>query len=213
MKIKICGMREQGNIRALVQLNPDYMGLIFYPGSKRYVQESNSGILESLKSQIKVTGVFVNESEEVISTKVKQYQLKAVQLHGQESPEYCLSLQDALDVEYSGVEIIKAFGLDEDFDFDVLQSYDRAVDYFLFDTKTPAHGGSGLKFNWEILKNYHLEKPYFLSGGIDLTDLEALKKLEDGRLYAVDLNSKFEISPALKDIEKVSEAIKLIRFS
>ena len=204
-------MREPANIQALAELKPDYMGLIFYPRSGRYVNETSSGIFENLSAEIKITGVFVDESPEVILDKIKQYQLQAVQLHGQETPEYCLSLQKALKAENSGVEMIKAFGLDEDFDFDVLLPYDNAVSYFLFDTKTPGHGGSGRKFNWEVLKNYHLEKPYFLSGGIDLSDLGELKKLYDPRLYAVDLNSKFEISPAFKDIERVSQAINKIR--
>jgi phosphoribosylanthranilate isomerase len=211
MKIKICGMREPANIKALAELRPDYMGLIFYPGSGRYVPETSSGIYESLALQIKITGVFVDESQEVILNKAKQYHLKAVQLHGRETPEYCLSVGKALKGGNSGIEIIKAFGLEEDFNFDVLQPYEKTVDYFLFDTKTSAHGGSGLKFNWEVLKNYHLEKPYFLSGGIGLNDLEELKELVDPRLYAVDLNSKFEISPAFKDIERVSQAINKIR--
>lgn len=206
-------MREPGNILALAKLKPDYLGLIFYAGSKRYVAGSSLSLSENLPSGIKVTGVFVNESEEVILAKVKQYQLTAVQLHGQETPEYCLSLQNALQYEHSTIEMVKAFGIDDTFNFEVLQAYDQAVDYFLFDTKTPAHGGSGLKFNWQVLERYQMDKPYFLSGGIGLTELAELNKLEDPRLYALDLNSKFEVSPALKDIAMVNRAINMIRLS
>jgi phosphoribosylanthranilate isomerase len=211
MKIKICGMRDPENIQSLAELRPDYLGLIFYPGSQRYVGKTKINLSEELSSGIILTGVFVNESQEEILNRVKQYQLTAIQLHGQETPEYCRSLRAALNPENSSVEMIKAFGLDEAFNFDVLEQYDAFVDFFLFDTKSAEHGGSGRRFNWEIIPSYHLQKPYFLSGGIDLEDLEELKQLDDPRLYAVDLNSKFEISPAFKDIERVSKAINKIR--
>jgi phosphoribosylanthranilate isomerase len=213
MKIKICGMRGEANIQALSELKPDYMGLIFYPLSKRFVNQANASLPEDLSDEIKVTGVFVNESHEVVLQKVKQYHLKAVQLHGEETPGYCHRLRRMLEVEDTEVELIKAFGIDEAFDFKVLEAYNNAVDFFLFDTKTPAHGGSGLRFNWQILKNYDLDRPYFLSGGIGLDDLNSLKLLNDYRLYAVDLNSKFETSPGLKDIEQVSRAINILRSS
>lgn len=204
-------MREAANIFAVNELKPDYLGLIFYPQSKRYVQENPLGLTAALSGQAKLTGVFVNESEQAVLDKVEQYSLQAVQLHGQETAEYCRTLKSALNVQNGEIEVIKAFGVDETFDFDVLQQYEPVVDFFLFDTKTPEHGGSGVKFNWEVLRNYRLEKPYLLSGGIGLNELEELKKLDDSRLYAVDLNSRFEISPALKDLELVRQAINKIR--
>lgn len=211
MKIKVCGMREEANIRALAELKPDYMGLIFYAASKRFVEQANVGLLKDLSPDIKITGVFVDEDLAVVLQKVKHYGLKAIQLHGSETPEYCRSLKKAVKNEIAGVELIKAFGIDENFDFKILELYESEVDYLLFDTKTPAHGGSGLKFNWMVLDNYHLDKPYFLSGGISLENLNQLTTIKDHRLYAVDVNSKFETSPGVKNIEQISRAIGILR--
>ena len=187
------------------------MGLIFYPFSKRFVDQVDGALLEGLSSELKITGVFVNVSQDIILENVKQYHLKAVQLHGEESPDYCRSLHIMLSKVSPGIELIKAFGIDERFDFKTLKEYNEVVDYFLFDTKTPAHGGSGIKFNWTTLENYDLDKEYFLSGGIGLDDLKAINRLDDQRLYAVDLNSKFETSPGLKDIEQVRRATDILR--
>ena len=211
MKIKVCGMRESANIEALSVLKPDYMGLIFYAPSKRFVDESSLRLPEDILSNIKLTGVFVNETLDNILMQIQKYGLQAIQLHGNESPEFCGSLQLAITNFHPGLELIKAFGIDNSFDFSVLDDYLPFVDFFLFDTKTPAHGGSGEKFNWEILKNYELQKPYFLSGGIGANDLQELQSITDDRFYCADLNSKFEISPGLKDIEKISRAISGIR--
>lgn len=211
MKIKVCGMREESNILALAGLRPDYMGLIFYAASKRYAEHVDLSVLEDISPQIKVTGVFVNEEADKVMQKVAQFKLKAIQLHGQETPAYCRALRLALKSEGPDVELIKAFGVNDVFDFGTLNDYQDHVDFFLFDTKTPEHGGSGLKFNWQLLKNYLFDKPYFLSGGIDLEDLERLNELNFPQLYAVDINSKFETGPGLKDIGKVRKAINLIR--
>lgn len=204
-------MRDRENIRAVAAFKPDYMGLIFYTGSKRYVEQADFALLESLPSEMKITGVFVNESRQEILKKVGEFNLQAVQLHGQETAEYCSSLKIELAKCDTGIEIIKAFAVDEDFNFETVTEYEALVDFFLFDTKTSGHGGSGLKFNWEILKNYNSAKPYFLSGGIGPDDLELLMNWDDERFFAVDLNSKFEISPALKDTDKVSRAINTIK--
>lgn len=204
-------MRDRENIRAVAAFKPDYMGLIFYAGSKRYVEQADAKLLKSLSSQLKLTGVFVNESQQVVLEKVNEYHLKAVQLHGQETADYCSSLKIELASIDKGIEMIKAIAVDENLSFEAVQEFDALVDFFLFDTKTSGHGGSGLKFDWEILKNYTGAKPYFLSGGIGPEDLKQLKDWADERLYGVDLNSKFEISPALKDIEKVSRAINIIK--
>lgn len=201
-------MRDAANILALAQLGPDYMGLIFYPQSKRFASQVDRSMLKGLSSEMKITGVFVNETAESVINKIDEYNLQAVQLHGQESAEYCKTLKSQLNALAAKIEVIKAFGVHEDFDFSTVSEYEEFVDFFLFDTKSSGFGGSGTKFNWEILQNYISDKPYFLSGGISADDVQVIKKLEDTRLYAVDLNSKFEIGPALKDIDKVSGAIE-----
>lgn len=211
MKIKVCGMRDAANIQALAGLEPDYMGLIFYAPSKRFVEATNLTLPENLSPQLKVTGVFVNETQDIILQKVRQFPLKAIQLHGGETPDYCRALRLALNDEGAGIELIKAFGMNEDFDFGILNDYRDEVDFFLFDTKTPEHGGSGLKFNWRLLEEYTLDKPYFLSGGLTIEDLELVKELEFPNLYAVDINSKFETVPGIKDIGQVKRAINFIR--
>jgi len=204
-------MREGSNIRELVKLKPDYMGLIFYPASSRYAGNADPNVLSDLPDDIILTGVFVNGSESEILQAITKYNLKAVQLHGNETPEFCSSLRETVIQNNIHVQIIKAFGIDDEFEFDILEGYLSVVDYFLFDTRTAAYGGSGKKFSWEILNRYRLDKPYFLSGGIGLSDLSELKLLADERLYALDINSRFEISPALKDIGEVGKAIDIIR--
>lgn len=205
MKIKVCGMKEPVNIRQVTDLKPDYLGFIFYPGSKRHVGDINEEILDKISSGIKKTGVFVNAGFDEIFTIVKRYKLDAVQLHGDESAELCKELKD------QGIEVIKAVGIDENFDFITLEPYLEAVDYFLFDTKTHIYGGSGEIFDWKLLEKYPYEMSYFLSGGISADNLAEIKLIGDQRLYAVDLNSKFEIKPGIKDVEKVKKAINYIR--
>ncbi|NEU09453.1 phosphoribosylanthranilate isomerase [Flavihumibacter sp. R14] len=204
-------MREEQNIHNLATLQPDYMGLIFYPASARYAERIDPVFLRTLPPDIMITGVFVNESQVGILEKVERYALKAVQLHGKESPEYCDSLRRMLNEQQYDIELIKAFGIDSDFQFEVLEKYDAAVDYFLFDTKTSGHGGSGIVFDWEVLQKYTLRKPYFLSGGIGLNELQLVNRMNDERLYAVDLNSKFETAAAVKDINQLSQAIQILR--
>jgi phosphoribosylanthranilate isomerase len=198
-------MMQPENISRLAEYRPDYLGFIFYKFSKRFAGEINEKIIQNLPIEIKRTGVFVDSELSEIIDKIELYKLTAVQLHGNESAEVCQRLKQ------EGVEVIKAFGVDEDFDFKVLVPYNDAVDYFLFDTKTVQHGGSGEVFDWSILNKYPLDKPYFLSGGLSLENLNQVNAIEDSRLYAVDLNSRFEIEPGLKDIEKISKAINMIR--
>ncbi|MCZ4244234.1 phosphoribosylanthranilate isomerase [Pedobacter punctiformis] len=199
LKLKVCGMRLAANIATVAELQPDYMGFIFYEGSPRLISEVSAELIKYIPAEIKTTGVFVDEAIEKVKQKVAAYQLKAVQLHGKESVEYCNDLRSS----FSGLEVIKAFGVDENFDFSVLDAYANAVDYFLFDTKTKAHGGSGKTFSWRLLDKYKGTKPYFLSGGIDLEHAPEIKKITDARLYALDINSKFELEPGLKDTEKI----------
>lgn len=202
LKLKICGMRQASNIAAVAELQPNYLGFIFYHKSPRFISEVSAELIKYVPSEIKTVGVFVDEDIETVKAHIFKYNLKAVQLHGQEDVTYCETLKS------TGVEVIKAFGINEDFDFSKLEAYLAAVDYFLFDTQTPAHGGSGKIFDWELLTNYAFDKPYFLSGGIDLTHTTAIKNIKDPRLYAIDVNSKFELEPGLKDVEKLREFFK-----
>lgn len=198
-------MREPENIGQLAALGIDYIGFIFYPPSKRYVESIDQHTLNDLPQDLKRTGVFVNAGKEEILQRIFQFGLNALQLHGSESPELCTELKQ------TELEIIKAFGVDEDFDFGLLKAYEGKVDYFLFDTKTKQHGGSGLTFDWRLLDNYKLETPYFLSGGLDENNIFEALELNDHRFYGLDLNSRFEISPALKDIEKLKTAINKLK--
>jgi len=197
-------MRLAANIAAVAELQPDYLGFIFYAKSPRLISEVSAELIKYIPSEIKTVGVFVNEELEKVKDKVNLLKLKAVQLHGSESPEYC----EALKSTFPTLEVIKAFGIDEDFDFSTLQPYLKAADYFLFDTKTKVHGGSGKTFNWSVLDQYTYTKPYFLSGGIDLEHSTAIKKINDERLYALDINSRFETEPGLKDAAKIKEFIQ-----
>lgn len=200
LKLKVCGMRDPRNIEALTALEPDYMGFIFYGKSKRFVGDMDPVLVRSLPASIKPTGVFVNETLEEVLRIARQYKLAALQLHGVESPEYCQLIKDQL----PNIEVIKAFGVDENFNFDLLNNHQGLVDYFLFDTQTAEHGGSGKTFDWAVLKQYQLNVPYFLSGGIGLDQVAQIKEIVDPRLYAVDVNSRFEISPAFKNIDQLT---------
>lgn len=204
LKLKVCGMRLAANIASVAGLQPDYLGFIFYEKSPRLISDVSTELIKYIPAEIKTVGVFVNEDIEKVKEKINTLKLKAVQLHGDESSEYCGALQ----LSFPGIEVIKAFGIDEDFDFSALEAYLGTTDYFLFDTKTKAHGGSGKTFNWSVLDRYTYAKPYFLSGGIDLEHAIAIKNINDDRLYALDINSRFETEPGVKDAEKIKEFIK-----
>lgn len=207
LKLKICGMRDPENIEEIALLQPDYLGLIFYDCSPRHVQEE----LEELDAEIKKTGVFVNASEEYVLEKVQKYDLSAVQLHGEESPEFCRSLRNAISGTGKKVELIKVFGVKKEFNFGVLNAYEGIVDLFLFDTKGRNRGGNGITFNWELLKGYSSTTPFILSGGIGPEEVSEIKKLyrhfEKNDMvdlfYGIDVNSKFETAPGLKNAEKL----------
>ncbi len=193
MKLKVCGMRDPENIKALMALAPDYMGFIFWAPSSRYVSEATPTLPDSIKK----TGVFVDASLDFVQSCVEKHALQAVQLHGQESPEYCLLIKDFQ------VEVIKAFSIKDHFDFSVLEAYEKSCDYFLFDTKGTLPGGNGYGFDWKILNNYPSQKPFFISGGIGMEETASIKKLSARALplYAIDVNSKFESAPGLKKID------------
>lgn len=196
MKIKICGMKYPENISALGEMLPDYMGFIFWEKSSRYFD----GIIPELPESIKKVGVFVNASSEEIQEKIEKYQLDLVQLHGKETVVFCKNL------EALPVEIIKVFSVDDAFDFTVLEEYESVCDYFLLDTKGKLPGGNGISFNWDLLEKYKSKKPLFLSGGIGLEEIENIIEA-NLPIYAIDVNSKFEIEPGLKDIKQSGYAI------
>lgn len=200
MKLKICGMKEVENIKSIADLKPDYMGFIFYEQSKRNFE----GIIPKLPKSIKKTGVFVNEYIEIVISLVEEYQLDAVQLHGDETVAYIQELKSHLK---PSIEIFKVFGIKDDFDFNSLKPFENEVDYFLFDTKGKERGGNGIKFDWSVLKEYPYSKPFFLSGGIGPNDIQEIKKIKTTGLpiYAVDINSQFESKPGLKEVNKVKE--------
>lgn len=201
MKIKICGLRNPENIKAVTALAPDYMGFIFYGPSPRFVADMPVGFLNNIPSSIKKTAIFVNESAENINKLIGKHNFDAIQLHGRESPEFCNSLRRK-------AQVIKAFGIDSKFDFDQLERYTDKVDFFLFDTKTDIHGGSGKTFDWTSLNKYKLDIPFFLSGGISPENLEEVKNISHPQFYGVDLNSKFETVPGLKDITQLEKAFE-----
>jgi phosphoribosylanthranilate isomerase len=203
IRLKICGMKNPQNIKEVAALNPDYMGFIFYQDSKRYVDNLEPAILSELPQNISRVGVFVNHDLIEVVQIANRYSLNLLQLHGDESVEYLRALKQQL--KGSNIQLIKAFGIDENFNFSSIDPYEELVEYFLFDTQTVGHGGSGKQFNWELLKNYLLNKPYFLSGGIGLERIEEIKKIDDKRLFAIDVNSRFEIQPGLKDCNKLKE--------
>lgn len=194
--LKVCGMREAENIQEVAKLSPDLMGFIFYSKSKRYVGEDfQAPVLDGLKK----VGVFVNEKPERVLGLAKRNQLDYIQLHGEESVEEARALKKG------GFGVIKVIGILDKLPIEILSDFEGAVDYFLFDTKTPEYGGSGQHFDWTILKKYPFTTPYLLSGGIDVQDIETIKEMNLPGLAGIDVNSKVELAPGLKDIRKVKE--------
>jgi phosphoribosylanthranilate isomerase len=196
MKLKVCGMREPGNIQEIALLKPDYMGFIFYPRSRRYVGEEFDVSAMTAVPAGKRVGVFVNESIPEIARKVNKYELGLVQLHGDESPADIEQLKNSV----PGIRIIKAFGMDGKFGFRSLEPYKPLCDFFLFDTKVAEYGGSGKTFDWRLLDGYDNEIPFFLSGGIGAEELKDLPNLTQRyHIHAIDINSKAETAPGIKD--------------
>ena len=205
LKIKICGMKYPSNIWDVAALHPDFIGFIFYPKSPRFAEPLDIATLTALPKTIKKIGVFVNENLENILTIASKYDLDGVQLHGTELVDMCKKLRKA------GYLVLKAFPIAEAYNFKVTKAYEGTCDYFLFDTKTDAYGGSGMKFNWRMLDEYVGETPFLLSGGIAADDAEAILKIDHPRLAGIDLNSKFEVSPGLKNVELLKGFIQQLR--
>lgn len=206
IKIKICGLTNEQNIRDVLELKPDMIGFIFYPPSPRFVEgKISAGQIAGLHTDFLKTGVFVNEPVRKIFQAVENYQLDFVQMHGEEDPEDCLYFQQL------GIGVIKAFNIGRSFDFKLCEPYIPFCKYFLFDTGSASRGGSGTKFEWDLLKNYHLGHPFFLSGGIGPEDVSTIRLLNYPDLVGLDLNSRFELAPGLKDIDKLNVFIQEIR--
>ena len=206
MKLKVCGMKYPQNIKEVAALKPDYMGFIFYAPSPRFVdREELKHSIAKLDEGIAKVGVFVNHpAAEVIET-CKELHLDYAQLHGDESPAYVSEIKSA------GIGTIKVFRIDAGFDWDQLQAFNDHADFFLFDTPTAEYGGSGKKFDWKILKNYRGDKPFFLSGGIAEEDLPEIKKLGFSNLWGVDINSRMESAPAIKDTNRIQHFINELK--
>jgi phosphoribosylanthranilate isomerase len=203
LKIKVCGMKYTQNRQEVEKLDVDFLGYIFYPRSKRFVGETpEPGLFNSQKPKV---GVFVDENAFEILALSKNLGFEWVQLHGKENPKTCQLLKR------QGLKIIKAFSVDENFDFEITLPYEKVANYFLFDSKTENHGGSGQKFNWSILEKYEGHIPFFLSGGIGPDDEESILKINHPKLTGVDINSGFEDEPGLKNNEKLEKFITEIK--
>lgn len=198
MIVKVCGMRETGNIRQVEQTGADWMGFIFYPRSARFVAE----LPAYLPQRQKRVGVFVNADPSDLHRIKDQYRLHLVQLHGTESPELCAAMRRA------GIQVIKAFSPKQADDLAATAAYEGTADYFLFDTPTAGFGGSGQSFDWTILQHYTGQTPFLLSGGIRPDSLEALARFRHPRWAGIDLNSGFELAPGIKDARRLQRFIE-----
>ncbi|MGV3527375.1 MAG: phosphoribosylanthranilate isomerase [Flavisolibacter sp.] len=198
MKLKVCGITSLEQLVQLEEMGVDYAGMIFYEKSPRYGRENLKADAEKIKSlRIKKVGVFVNAEEAEIREAIGEFGLDAVQLHGDETPEMAFSLKDR-------VEVIKVFRMAGEENIDELVApFKSACDYYLFDTATKDYGGSGKQFDWSVLKNVAIEKPFFLSGGIGAADAEMLKNFEHPWFFAADVNSRFETAPGMKDMKLI----------
>lgn len=206
MKVKVCGITTLDQLNALEGLGADFAGIIFYPGSKRWAGEKLGGMKQDVRPvPIKKIGVFVNEAFPVVLERIQDFGLHAVQLHGDEDPQFCQNLMDQ-------VKVIKVFRLRGEEDIDTLvKPFRDCCHYFLFDTDTKGYGGSGRQFNWAVLEGASVGKPFFLSGGIGLADRERIQTFEHPYLEAVDINSSFETAPGVKDLQKVAQFISEIK--
>ncbi len=206
-------MKYAGNMEAVSALGPDFMGFIFYKGSKRNAGRIlKTETVRRLPRSIKRVGVFVNSNEQFIAEKVKAFGFDFVQLHGEESPAFCKEIAKF-------VAVIKAFAVDSAFDFKSTEGYSGSCRYFLFDTKTKKHGGSGKTFDWNLLKNYKGKTPYLLSGGIGVEEVLSLVSTSQTKgskekmfgMAGIDVNSRVEKRPGLKDAGQLKELLYQLR--
>ncbi len=203
--IKICGLREPDNIRKIAALTPMLMGFIFYDKSPRYAGDLDPAVVRNLPTYVRPVAVFVNATEEEIDSICSKYGIRIIQLHGNESPEFCRKMQD------KGYIVFKAIGIGEEKTLDKIKKYEGNVTLFLFDTATPAHGGSGKKFDWSILDHYPFDTPYLLSGGIGPDDVDSIVAAVRPMMAGIDVNSAFEDEPGIKNIRKLLNFILTLR--
>ena len=210
MNIKVCGITQFKQLQQLEALNIDYAGLIFYKDSPRYMGDKITGKqVKDADFDIKKVGVFVNPGYSELLDAIDEYGLDIVQLHGNETPEMCEELS-------AEVEVIKAFRIagDESINIDeMVMPYDAACDFYLFDTSglKESFGGTGQQFDWSILKKAKIEKPFFLSGGIGPDDAQKVKAFKHPDFFAIDVNSKFELSPGLKDMAAILKFLQAFK--
>ena len=202
MKIKICGLTNPENANEIVALQPDFIGCIFTSISKRKIDIEQAKKINHPKK----IGVFVNQSISEITSTLKQIKLFAIQLHGNETITFCNEIKQ----HFPNIKIIKAFSISTQKDTIEIQNYSKVVDYFLFDTKGENYGGNGISFDWEILNQIEINKPYFLSGGIELENLKNIKKLKQ-KPFAIDANSKLEDVVGIKNIVKTQKLIQYVQ--
>ena len=205
MRIKVCGMTQPDQLDQLAEANVNFAGFIFYPKSPRYVLRQMTTSQIRKENRLNKVGVFVNAGTEDVLHIVDECRLHMVQLHGDETPKYCERMADY-------VSVVKAFRLSDNDNIEwMIRPYMDACDMFMFDTMGAGYGGTGKKFDWNLLKDAEIGKPFFLSGGIEPGDEDALKRFSTEpvakSLFAIDINSRFEISPGLKDMEKVSQFV------
>ncbi|MDP4679095.1 MAG: phosphoribosylanthranilate isomerase [Cyclobacteriaceae bacterium] len=201
MKIKVCGMNNKQDITNVVSAGANLIGLIFYDKSPRSADKGDVDADFVKQLAVSIVGVFVNENINTVTKIAQDYDLDYLQLHGDESPEYCSELKN------KGYKVWKAFSVAETLDKEKLKNYEDVVDYYLFDTKGINYGGNGRKFNWDVLDEYNLSKPFFLSGGLSLSDAQEVSNFVHERFWGVDLNSGFEQSPGQKKANEIEEFI------
>jgi phosphoribosylanthranilate isomerase len=206
LRVKVCGLNNPLNVKMISEVGVDFIGFIFYRDSKRYIGKAlDRTLFSNVTAGIKKTGVFVNEQPSKVLELSEYAGLDVIQLHGNESVDYCRSLRA------SGLLIIKTFGVGTGFDPSITELFSEVCDYFLFDTKHEKQGGTGNKFDWSLLGNYYFKKPFFLSGGIGPEDTNIQMVVLNNQLFGVDINSRFEISPGIKDTTSVRNFINEIK--
>ena len=204
MLVKVCGMRDQENIRNVAALKPDMMGFIFYASSPRFAGNLDPDILLSLPKDICKVGVFVNASACEVKEMVERYNINVIQMHGDETPDFCGYWKK------KGYKVVKALGIGTADDLKEVENYIPVCDFLLLDKKSRLYGGSGQKFDWDIIKEYKGTLPFLLSGGVAPEDILQLRRLNHPAFAGVDLNSRFEKSPGVKDIVVLKQFMNLI---
>jgi phosphoribosylanthranilate isomerase len=209
MRLKVCGITQEEQMTQLAGVGATFGGFIFYPKSPRYALRTMTTNQIKKENNINKVGVFVNATVEEVLQMVDECRLHIVQLHGDETAKYCEKIADY-------ISVVKAFRVSETDNIGYrIQEYMNVCDMFMFDTEGVGYGGTGKKFNWDMLNNVVVGKPYFLSGGVEPTDAEKLKLFEEKpeakALFAVDINSKFELAPGVKDMELIKKFAQEIK--